>query len=109
MKNLFYFILLIAYQTNTSAQTALSSDFTYQGNLTLNGIPTDGIFDFDMYLYDAASSGNEVGQLLLEDIEVDSVLDIVRGFLIAKGMFPFSTFRELNITEAKKVLPYAHI
>lgn len=71
MKNLFYFILLIAYQTNTSAQTALSSDFTYQGNLTLNGIPTDGIFDFDMYLYDAASSGNEVGQLLLEDIEVD--------------------------------------
>ena len=37
------------------------------------------------------------------DIPVDSRLNIVRGFLLAKGMFQFSTFRELNVTEAKKI------
>ena len=41
--------------------------------------------------------------LFNKDIPVESRLNIVRGFLIAKGMFQFSTFRELNITEAKKV------
>lgn len=57
---------------NAMAQTPLESDFTYQGSLTLNGASANGVYDFDMYLYDAANAGNELGQYLAEDVAVNS-------------------------------------
>ncbi|MCG8408046.1 MAG: hypothetical protein MI923_22840 [Phycisphaerales bacterium] len=51
--------LLIA-TTTASAQTPLSSHFTYQGKLNLDGGPFNGLVDIVFKLYDAESSGNQV-------------------------------------------------
>ena len=71
MKFIICILLAITCQNLLHAQTALSSGFTYQGNLTFNGVPIDGSYDFDLYLFDASISGNQVGQLIVEDIDVD--------------------------------------
>lgn len=51
--------LLIA-TTPASAQTSLSTSFTYQGKLNLDGGPFNGLVDIVFKLYDAESGGNEV-------------------------------------------------
>lgn len=67
-----YIILLLIFSITTiNAQTTLGSELTYQGNLTVNGAPVDGTFDFDLYAYDAANGGTEVGQFLVEDAQVN--------------------------------------
>lgn len=48
------------------AQTAQLPDFTYQGRLQQNGVPSNGLFDFRFALYDAAVGGLQVGDEVLE-------------------------------------------
>src|SRR5437762_13900099 len=43
------------------AQTPITSAFTYQGQLKVNGQPADGQFDFIFELLNAASGGNLIG------------------------------------------------
>ncbi|MGC3960765.1 MAG: hypothetical protein QM813_23370 [Verrucomicrobiota bacterium] len=43
---------------------AQSSTFTYQGQLSSNGIAATGLFDVRFALYDAATAGNPVGTVL---------------------------------------------
>ncbi len=45
----------------SEAQIALGTDFTYQGQLTENGLPASGDFDFEFRLYDDPVSGNLLG------------------------------------------------
>jgi hypothetical protein len=45
--------------------------FTYQGFLTESGVPADGLFDFEFYLYDDALAGAQVGSTsTLQDVMV---------------------------------------
>ena len=43
---------------------AQSSTFTYQGQLSSNGVAATGLFDVRFALYDAATAGNQVGSAL---------------------------------------------
>jgi hypothetical protein len=47
-----------------TAQAAVGTAFTYQGRLTDNGVPADGVYDFRFILYDAASNGTQVGSMV---------------------------------------------
>ena len=55
-----------------AAQTPAGSAFTYQGRLTQNGQPADGLFDFYIHLYDSAVGGSPTSPLglTLEDVLV---------------------------------------
>jgi len=44
-----------------SVQAAVGTSFTYQGRLTDGGSPANGTYDFQFKLYDAATSGSQVG------------------------------------------------
>ncbi len=45
---------------------ALGTSFTYQGQLIVNGTPANGSCDFRFTLYDAASSGSQVGSAVVK-------------------------------------------
>ncbi len=47
--------------TAASAQTALTSEWTYQGQLILDGTPVNPSADFQFALWDAAAGGNQIG------------------------------------------------
>lgn len=77
-----------------AAQTNLTSQFPYQGALSNQGVPANGIYDFEFRLYDALSSGNQVGVTqTISNVQVtngvftvalnfgDSVFDGKRRFL----------------------------
>ena len=61
----FVFILLprdIAYQAHETGRFAdVGNAFTYQGYLSVDGDPADGLYDFIFELYDDGSAGNQVG------------------------------------------------
>jgi hypothetical protein len=59
--------LLIALTSlaGTSGLRAQSQTaFTYQGQLTDNGSPANGLYDFTFQLFDGATNGNGVGPIL---------------------------------------------
>lgn len=58
------------------AQTPLGTAFTYQGQLRNNGVPADGLHDFEFRLFDAATQGNQVGSTVCLD-----------GVDVANGLF----------------------
>jgi len=63
-------ILLTALSGATLAQT---SAFTYQGKLTDTGSPANGAYDFQFKLFDALSSGTQLGSTLtLNSVTVTS-------------------------------------
>lgn len=55
--------LLLIVQTG-SAVTPQSTAFTYQGSLGANGQPANGNFDLTFKLFDAATSGNQIGSTI---------------------------------------------
>ncbi|MCX7552753.1 hypothetical protein OS175_02585 [Marinicella sp. S1101] len=71
MKDLIIPVALIFISLAVTAQTELGSEISYQGNLTINGVPVDGSYDFDLYAYDAANGGNELAQFLVDDANVN--------------------------------------
>lgn len=54
--------------SSISAQTLLDDSFTFQGQLKDGSLPADGDFDFIFRLYDAETSGTQVGG----DVTIDS-------------------------------------
>ena len=56
---------------NVDAQTALGTNFTYQGYLTDNDTPANGAYDLQFKLYDALSNGVQIGSTVTqEDVAV---------------------------------------
>ncbi|MFK8011232.1 MAG: hypothetical protein AB8B80_04270, partial [Marinicellaceae bacterium] len=64
-------ILFLITSVQALSQTPINSEFTYQGNLTVNGDPATGSFDFELQLFDASTAGTETGQSIVEDIIVE--------------------------------------
>lgn len=46
--------------SNAPRDPGFGSDFAFQGRLTLDGIPANGTFDFQFYLYDADTAGMQI-------------------------------------------------
>jgi len=63
-------VLLMSGTLSASArplQAALGTGFTYQGKLTDGGTPANGTYDLEFKLYDALSSGSQVGSTVTKD------------------------------------------
>lgn len=65
-------------QLGTSASAPLSTSFTYQGELTDNGSPANGEYDFRFILYDAVVGGSQVGP-----VETVGNLNVSEGLFTA--------------------------
>ncbi len=65
---IFLVSLLALLVVSAAAQT---TNFTYQGKLTNNGNPANGVYDFEVKLFDALSAGNQLSTTItLEDVQV---------------------------------------
>jgi hypothetical protein len=51
------------------AQAPITSDFTYQGYLTDEGIPADGLYDFRVSIYDVVSGGLPLQSITQTNVE----------------------------------------
>ncbi len=61
-------VLAVAGITTTlSAQTPLSHEFTYQGQLRANGLPAITTADFQFALFDAATAGTQISATLTKN------------------------------------------
>ncbi len=58
------FLVVLLLWSSIRVVVALSSSFTYQGQLTANGDPAGGMFDLRFTLHDAITAGNQVGNAL---------------------------------------------
>jgi len=72
-----------ALAPSASTSTPISSTFTYQGQLKSNGSPVDGPCDFQFGLWDAASTGTQVGVT-----QTVSTIDVTHG-LFTVGLEDF--------------------
>jgi hypothetical protein len=63
MKNKTLLVVALLSTINLQLSTAFAQGtaFTYQGRLSFNGAPANGIYDFDFVLYDAGTGGSFVG------------------------------------------------
>jgi hypothetical protein len=74
------FISFIVLTSNGGAVQAvpLNTAFSYQGRLTENGQPANGIYDFQFRLLDAESGGSQVGLTVYrEDVAVSKGLFVI--------------------------------
>ena len=53
-----------------ASATAQSTAFTYQGNLNASGTPATGTYQFTFTLFDAATSGTQIGAPIQQSIDV---------------------------------------
>jgi len=61
------------------ALLALDKSFTFQGRLTDAGVPANGSYDFNFYLYEAPVGGNQVGPVqTIADVAVTAGLFTVK-------------------------------
>lgn len=60
-------MLLLAVVRQSTAQTPLSSEFTYQGRLTASGLPALTTADFQFLLFDAVTEGGQIGAIIAKD------------------------------------------
>jgi hypothetical protein len=65
--SLLILVALLTLLASSSRVAAESTAFTYQGRLTDNGAPADGLYDLQFALYDALANGNQVGESLNKD------------------------------------------
>ncbi len=70
MKKIVLCLLFLAFYTK--AQTPLGSEFTYQGELQVSSVPANGLYDFEFFIYDALTLGNQTGTMLVEDVQVSN-------------------------------------
>jgi hypothetical protein len=109
-------------QRDVTLQAALGTAFTYQGRLTDGGSPANGTYDFQFKLYDAASSGTQVGSTVTkEDVTVtDGLFTVELDFgsgvftgdarYLEIGVRPGSstgTYTTLSPRQALTATPYA--
>ncbi|MEN1727368.1 MAG: hypothetical protein AAGJ52_02920 [Pseudomonadota bacterium] len=65
--------LSLCISVSLSAQT-LSTSITYQGELEFEGAPAQGVFDFELLVFDAESAGALEATLVVEDVLVQAGL-----------------------------------
>ncbi len=68
-------LLVLFFATGLNAQTPY---FTYQGRLTDNGAPANGLFDFEFTPYTAAQGGIGLGSFFVSDVGVTNGLFTVQ-------------------------------
>ena len=83
------FLIVLAAGLVAGTASAMTSAFTYQGKLTDSaGTPADGIYDMQFSLWDAVTSGSQVGTTkTLNDVQVNNGLFTVELDLGGKA-FP---------------------
>lgn len=101
---------------------SVGTGFTYQGDLTDGGSPANGSYDFEFELYDAASSGSQVGSTVSKDdvavsdgrftVELDfgDVFDgtaLWLGIAVRDGSST-GAYTALSPRQALTPAPYAH-
>ena len=68
-------LLLLFLIPKLMAQMPLDSEFTYQGELKIAGVAVTGAYDFTFKLYNASSSGTQVGSdVFVDNVQVDNGL-----------------------------------
>jgi len=72
-------VLLSTFSLQLSTAFAQGTAFTYQGRLSANGAPANGIYDFDFALFNTNSGGSEIGST-----------DFVLGVPVTNGLFTVS-------------------
>jgi hypothetical protein len=92
MKNLFglfgFSCLLILLLFNSTQAVPVSTAFTYQGRLTENGQPAEGVYDLQFRLFDAVTGGSQVGVAVIRgDITVTKGLFTVSDVDFGSGIF----------------------
>jgi len=60
MKTKIMLLLILLLSANFAQAGPVSTAFTYQGRLNLNGAPITGSVDLQFYLYDAQTAGNMI-------------------------------------------------
>lgn len=71
--NLIRSLLLTLCLINVAHAVPVGTDFTYQGKLEDNGVPANGLYDFEFRLFDALTGGLQSGPLLTaNDIPVEN-------------------------------------
>jgi hypothetical protein len=71
--NLIRLLLALLCLTNLAHAAPLGTQFTYQGKLEDNGVPANGLYDFEFRLFDALLSGNPIGSpVTSNDIPVEN-------------------------------------
>ena len=82
------FALALSGTAPLRAQPALDSAFTFQGELRNAGTPAQGLYDFEVVLYDDANAGHALDTLHFDDVSVsDGLFTLPLDFTDA----PFST------------------
>ncbi len=61
---LFTLAVILSFSATIPAQTPMDTAFTYQGLLKQSGSPVTNSCDFQFGLYDALSSGHQIGTTL---------------------------------------------
>lgn len=79
--------LLAIGNRSAPASAALTTAFTYQGQLQQSGILEDGTCDFQFALFDAASAGNQIGTA-----QTLSPVNVSNGLFTAQLDFGGSAF-----------------
>jgi hypothetical protein len=74
MQHARYLLALCVLFTSSALAGALGTAFTYQGQLTYNGSPASGNFDFKFDLYAAASGGVAINSIAQPALSVSSGL-----------------------------------
>jgi hypothetical protein len=80
---MFSVLLVVLLMSSTASarplEAPLGTGFTYQGKLTDGGTPANGLYDFELKLYDALSGGSPVGgTVTLGDVTVTAGLFTVQ-------------------------------
>ena len=72
MNKYFVFVVFIAVFVSSVSrgQVPLDSDFSYQGELRFNNSLANGVFDFQFAAFDALELGNQLAEIIVEDVDV---------------------------------------
>lgn len=74
MKQHLVAFLALALLGSAALAEQLGTAFTCQGRLTLSNSPASGLFDFQMALYDAPTSGHLLAGVDLDEVRVSNGL-----------------------------------
>lgn len=122
-----FIVALLALLLNAGAATAevaLGTSFTYQGQLQRDGVPANGIYQFQFKLYDAPAGGSTVGSpnTVTENesvsngmftVELNFGPDVFTGYerYLEIGVRPSGSEEAYTILSPRQKLlpaPYAH-
>lgn len=120
MQHARHLLALCVLMTSSALAGPVSTAFTYQGQLTFNGSPASGNFDFKFDLYDAASGGvalDSISQpalpvssgLINTTLDYSSVLFNGQALWILVSVRPAGsgTYTALSPRQSINVTPYA--